>query len=299
MDPWPILKYAEWQDTLQTLHMWTQIAGKVRLQLEPLVNHYWNVALYVTPRGLTTSPMPYGTERCVAIDFDFVEHALRIEDSDGARRVFALEPMTVAEFYARVMEGLAELDVHVHINTKPNEVADAIPFERDSQHASYDAAYVERFRQVLVQGDRLCKIFRARFLGKASPVHFFWGSFDLAATRFSGRRAPVHPGGIPGLPDAVTRESYSHQEHSVGFWPGSPGIDAAFYAYAYPEPAGFAQAAIEPAAAAWNVTVKEFVLPYESVRAESDPDRAVLDFFQTTYEAAATLGDWDRAALER
>jgi len=299
MERWPPLKYADWKDTLHTLHLWTQIVGKIRLKLEPLVNHWWNVTLYVTPRGLTTSVMPYGDNRHFTIDFDFLDHALRIAGCDDEHAGFTLEPMTVADFYRRVMEELARIGIHVQINKMPNEIADPIPFDRDTQHASYDKSYVERFHHVLLQADRLCKTFRSRFLGKASPVHFFWGSFDLAETRFSGRPAPPHPGGIPGLPDWVTREAYSSQEHSVGFWPGTNGLDALFYAYAYPEPAGFAVADVKPQAASWNATLKEFVLPYEDVRVASDPDRAVLDFFQSTYNAAASLGGWDRATLER
>jgi hypothetical protein len=299
MDAWPQLKHDDWHDTQLTLQLWTQVVGKIRLRQEPLVNHWWNVALYVTPIGLTTSIMPYGNDRHFEIDFDFQEHALRIRDCDGATRGFPLAPMSVAEFYRRVMAELDALGMPVRINRKPNEVADAIPFEQDTQHASYDKTYVERFRDVLIQADRLCKNFRAGFLGKASPVHFFWGSFDLAETRFSGRGAPPHPGGIPNLPDWITREAYSRQEQSVGFWPGMPGLDALFYAYAYPEPDGFAQAKVKPSDASWNPNLKEFVLPYEAVRGSRDPDRAVLDFFQSTYDAAADLGKWDRAILER
>ena len=299
MERWPALRYNDWRDTQQTLHLWTQIVGKVRLKLEPLINHWWNVTLYVTPRGMTTSPMAYAGERLFSIDFDFVSHALRIEDSSGATAGFPLEPMTVADFYRRFQTELARLKIVVPINTHPNEIADAIPFDTDTVHKSYDRAAVTRFLEVLQCADRLCKVFRSRFLGKASPVHFFWGSFDLAATRFSGRGAPPHPGGIPNLPDAVTREAYSHQEQSVGFWTGNEMLDALFYAYAYPEPQGFPQALVKPPAATWNTAIKEFVLPYEDVRTSKDPDAAVLDFFQTTYDAAATLGEWDRAALER
>jgi hypothetical protein len=299
MDPWPQLKHDDWHDTQLTLQLWTQVVGKIRLRQEPLVNHWWNVALYVTPVGLTTSIMPYGKDRHFEIDFDFQEHALRVRDCDGATRGFPLAPMSVAEFYRRVMAELDAMGMPVRINRKPNEVADAIPFDQDTQHGSYDKTYAERFRNVLVQADRLCKNFRAGFLGKASPVHFFWGSFDLAETRFSGRVAPPHPGGVPNLPDWITREAYSRQEHSVGFWPGMPGLDALFYAYAYPEPDGFAQAKVKPSDASWNPNLKEFVLPYEAVRESRDPDRAVLDFFQSTYDAAADLGKWDRALLER
>jgi hypothetical protein len=299
MERWPALKHDAWHDTQLTLQLWTQIVGKIRLRQQPLVNHWWNVALYVTSNGLTTSLMPYSEGRDFEITFDFQEHALHIRDCDGGARSIALKPMSVAEFYRLVMAALDALDLPVRINMKPNEVTDPIPFDQDTQHASYDKAYVERFWHVLLQADRLCKTFRANFLGKASPVHFFWGSFDLAETRYSGRIAPPHPGGIPNLPDWVTREAYSREEHSVGFWPGMPGLDALFYAYAYPEPAGFADAKIKPGAASWNPNLKEFVLPYEAVRTSKDPDRAVLDFFESTYEAAANLGKWDRAALER
>ena len=299
MEPWPELRYDQWKDTLATLHLWTQIVGKIRMRQEPPVNHSWSVALYVTPCGLTTSAMPYDAKRWFAIDFDFIEHELRISGCDGERAGFALEPMAVAEFYRRLFAELGRLGIVVPIRTMPNEIADAIPFDRDTVHASYDSAYVARFQHALLQADRLCKVFRARFIGKASPVHFFWGSFDLATTRFSGRPAPPHPGGIPNLPDRVTRDAYSHEEHSVGFWPGGYGLEAAFYAYAYPEPDGFAQARVLPEAAFWNTTLREFMVPYDAVRASSDPDRAVLDFFDSSYEAAAALAKWDRAALER
>jgi hypothetical protein len=296
---WPELRYEEWKDTLQTLHLWTQIVGKIRLRLEPFVNHWWNVVLYVTPRGLSTSAMPYEGGRSLSIDFDFLAHELRIEGCDRERGGFALEPMSVAEFYRRLMSELDRLRFTVRINAKPNEVADAIPFEQDTVHASYDPNYVERFWRVLLQSDRLCKVFRSGFTGKASPVHFFWGSFDLAVTRFSGRPAPQHPGGFPNMPDAATREAYSREEHSVGFWAGGAGAEALFYAYAYPEPDGFPQARVRPGSAAWNAQLREFVLPYEAVRTAADPDAATLDFFNSTYVAAAELAKWDRAALER
>ena len=298
MDRWPALEYDEWKDTLATLHLWTQIVGKIRLKLEPLVNHWWNVALYVTPLGLTTAAMPYSGGRRLSIDFDFLGSRLQLRGCDGERGGFTLEPMSVAEFYRRVMDELRALDFDVRIDTMPNEIADAVRFDEDTVHASYDKAYVERFFRALLQADRLCKDFRAPFLGKASPVHFFWGSFDLAVTRFSGRLAPPHPGGIPNLPDWVTREAYSREEQSVGFWPGGPGIEASFYAYAYPEPPGFAQANVAPPGY-WTDRLREFLLPYESVRTSTDPDRTVLDFFNSTYEAAANLAKWDRASLER
>jgi hypothetical protein len=298
MDRWPPLKYDEWKDTLATLHLWTQIVGKIRLRLEPMVNHWWNVTLYVTPRGLTTSAMPYSGGRWLSIAFDFLRHRLEIEGCDDERDGFALEPMSVAKFYRRVMEKMKALDFDVRIDRMPNEVSNAVRFDEDTVHASYDKAYVERFFRALLQADRLCKEFRSPFLGKASPVHFFWGSFDLAVTRFSGRPAPPHPGGIPNLPDWVTREAYSREEQSVGFWPGGPGVEASFYAYAYPEPPGFAQANVAPPGY-WTDQLREFLLPYESVRTSPDPDRTVLDFFNSTYDAAANLAKWDRASLER
>ncbi len=298
MDRWPKLVYDEWKDTLATLHLWTQIVGKIRLRLEPMVNHWWNVTLYVTPRGLTTSAMPYAGGRWLSIDFDFLGQRLEIAGCDDERDGFALQPMSVAAFYEKLMKRLHGLGFDVHINRKPNEIADAVPFDQDTVHASYDGAYVERFFRALLQADRLCKEFRAPFLGKASPVHFFWGSFDLAVTRFSGRVAPQHPGGIPNMPDWVTREAYSREEQSVGFWPGGPGAEAAFYAYAYPEPPGFAQADVAPLGF-WTDQLREFLLPYESVRTSPDPDRTVLDFFNSTYAAAANLAKWDRASLER
>lgn len=296
---WPELKQADWADTQQTLHLWTQIAGKIRLQLEPQVNHWWNVTLYVTPRGLTTSMMPYRDGRFLEIVFDFLAHELRIEGCDGERTGFALEPMTVAEFYRRIFDALHELQFDVRIHGKPNEVTDAIPFAQDTVHKSYDRNAVERFWRILLQADRLFKQFRCGFTGKASPVHFFWGSFDLATTRFSGRPAPPHPGGFPNMPDAATREAYSHEEYSAGFWPGGSGMEAAFYAYTYPEPENYAQARVAPADAAWSTALKEFLLPYEAVRASADPDAAVRAFLESTYGAAADLAGWDRSALER
>lgn len=299
VERWPALHYDEWKDTKQTLHMWLQMAGKIRLRQERLVNHWWNVALYVTPHGLTTSMMPYGNGRFFELVFDFVRHELRIAGCDGELATIPLEPMTVAAFYERLMGALDSLDLHVKINPKPVEVPDPIPFDRDTVHASYDRAATERFWRVLLQADRLCKEFRSEFIGKASPVHFFWGGMDLASTRFSGRKAPPHPGGIPNTPDSVTREGYSHEEHSVGFWPGMDGVDAMFYAYMYPSPDGYANAPVEPEGASWSTTFGEFVLPYEAVRTARDPDDAVLSFFRSTYESGATLADWDRASLER
>jgi len=299
MERWPELRQSEWADTQATLHLWTQIVGKIRLKREPLINHWWNVTLYVTPHGLTTSMMPYLNNRSFEITFDFIYHHLHIAGCDGEKAGFPLEPMTVAEFYRRTMDALHSIDIDARINRKPNEIADAIPFDRDTTHKSYDRVYVERFWRALLQIDRLCKVFRARFIGKASPVHFFWGSFDLATTRFSGRTAPPHPGGFPNMPDSATREAYSHEEHSVGFWPGGFGMEALLYAYAYPEPAGFAEAKVEPAAASWNTQLKEFVLPYEAVRTSSDPDAAALAFFQSTYDATAKLANWDSALVRK
>ena len=292
MERWPYLRYDEWKDTLQTLHMWTQIVGKIRLRQEPLVNHWWNVTLYVTQRGMTTSTMPYRDGRTFAIDFDFIDHVLHIADCDAQSRSIHLKPMSVAAFYGKLMHELAAMGFSIRINTKPNEVVDAIPFESDEVHTSYDRAYVERFWRALTQADRLCKIFRGGFLGKASPVHFFWGSFDLAVTLFSGRPAPPHPGGFPNLPDGVTREAYSHEEQSFGFWPGGNGFEASFYAYAYPEPPEYAATRARPDAAAWNAQLHEFVLPYESVRTSADPDDALLSFFTSAYESASSLASW-------
>jgi hypothetical protein len=292
------LPYEAWQDTCATLHRWTQIVGKIRLAQTPWTNHSWHVTLYVTSRGLTTSPIPYG-ERAFQIDFDFIDHALSIQTSDGAVRRLPLEPQTVAEFHDQLLATLAEVGVRVRIHGRPNEVADPIPFREDREHAAYDADYAQRFWRVLLQVDRVLKQFRTRFLGKVSPVHFFWGSFDHAVTRFSGRRAPPHPGGIPNLPDAVTREAYSHEVSSAGFWPGGGAVDyPAFYSYAYPAPAGFAAAPVRPEAAFFHAQLGEFILPYDAVRNAATPDAVLLDFLQTTYEAAANGANWDRAALE-
>ena len=296
---WPALPYEQWKDTLATLHMWMQIVGKIRMREEPLVNHWWNVVLYVTSRGLTTTKIPYRTSRAFQIDFDFIDHELRIQECDGAQISFALVPMPVAEFYRRVMESLRSLDIDVEINKRPNEVPEAIPFDQDYTHASYDKEYAYRFWRVLLQTDRVFKIFRARFIGKVSPVHLFWGAPDLAVTRFSGRRAPPHPGGFPNMPDSATREAYSHEVSSAGFWPGGYGMDAIFYSYAYPEPPGFADAPLKPADANYSQQLREFVLPYDTVREADDSDATLLEFLQSTYEAAANLANWDRAELER
>jgi hypothetical protein len=299
-DPaWPALPLEAWSDTCATLHRFTQIAGKIRLAQSPWINHSWHVTLYVTARGLTTSPIAHGT-RSFQIDFDFVAHQVVLQSSDGRVSSFPLEAQSVAAFHARLLEELAALDLPVTIHGSPNEVADPIPFDQDELHSSYDREYANRFWRVLVQADRVFKSFRARFQGKCSPVHFFWGAPDLAVTRFSGRPAPEHPGGIPNLPDRVTREAYSHEVSSCGFWPGGGGVPyAAFYSYAYPEPPGFAQAVVRPDAARYDTTLREFLLPYDAVRQSSSPDDTLLEFLQSTYDAAADLAHWDRAALER
>jgi len=296
---WPELPYTAWAATCTTLHLWTQIVGKVRLAKTPWINHSWHVTLYVTPRGLTTSPIVDGM-RQFKIDFDFIDHQLLVQASDGGIGGFPLQPMSVAEFYERLCKTLSQLDINVEIDEFPNEVADPIRFNEDHQHSSYDADYANRFWRVLLQSDRLFKQFRAGFTGKCSPVHFFWGSFDLAVTRFSGRTAPRHPGGIPHLPDAVTREAYCQEVSSAGFWPGGGPIDyAAFYSYAYPSPAGFATASVQPEAAFFHEELGEFLLPYDAVRTATDPDAAVMAFLQSTYEAAADPAEWDRLFLER
>jgi hypothetical protein len=295
---WPELPLAAWRDTCATLHLWTQIVGKIRLVRAPWLNHSWHVVLYVTARGLSTSPIPDGT-RNFEIEFDFIDHVLRISTSDGAHRTFALAGHSVASFYKRVMDELAGLGIAIAIDETPNELPDPIRFSEDTQHASYDAGAVRRLHRILVNVDRVFKQFRTGFLGKASPVHFFWGSFDLAVTRFSGRRAPLHPGGVPHLSDDVACEAYSHEVSSAGFWPGSGAIDyPAFYSYAYPEPAGFRTARVKPDAASFSEALGEFVLPYDAVRTAADPDRTLLDFLQSTYEAAAVAAKWDRDALE-
>jgi Family of unknown function (DUF5996) len=295
---WPALPYAAWKDTCTTLQLWTQIVGKIRLKQTPWLNHSWHVTLYITARGLTTSPIPYD-QRTFAIDFDFIDHVLRLQTSDGVERHLPLRPQTVADFYAAVMSALGELGIKVRINQKPNEIPDPIPFSEDRIHSAYDADYAHRFWQVLAQADRVFKDFRTCFLGKSSPVHFFWGSFDLAVTRFSGRPAPPHPGGVPSLPDSVAREAYSHEVSSAGFWPGGGALDdAAFYSYAYPEPPGFRAAGVKPAAAYFNSELSEFILPYEAVRSAAAPDAALMDFLQSTYAAAADAAGWDRACLE-
>lgn len=294
---WPALRYADWSETCTTLHLMTQIVGKVRLALTPWLNHSWQAPLYVTPRGLSTGIIHHGA-RPLDLEFDFLDQVLRIR-SDGPGAGVPLAPASIAGFYGRVMAALDGLGLPVAIHGAPNEMAEAIPFRDDAAPRAYDAAAVQRFWRALVQADRVFRLFRTGFLGKASPVHFFWGSFDLAATRFSGRPAPPHPGGVPHLPDTVAREAYSHEVSSAGFWPGGPGAqDAAFYAYAYPEPAGFRQARAEPAAARFDTGLGEFLLPYGAVRTAPDPDAALMAFLQSTYTAAADAAGWDRAALE-
>jgi len=295
---WPALPFSEWKETCVTLHMWTQIVGKIRLALTPWTNHSWHVTLYVTARGLTTSPIPYGA-RIFEIEFDFVDHELSITTNDGVRRKIELRPRSVAEFYRDLMSMLGGLNLSVAINTMPNELPDPIPFERDETHRAYDRDYANRFWRVLVQADRVFKEFRSGFCGKCSPVHFFWGSFDLAVTRFSGRAAPPHPGGIPHLPDSITREAYSQEVSSLGFWPGNAAAPTPlFYSYAYPEPSGFAKAKVQPEAAAYNATMHEFILPYDAVRTADSPDAVLLEFAQSTYDAASILGKWERDALK-
>jgi hypothetical protein len=296
---WPALPFAAWRDTANTLHMWTQIVGKVRLAQTPWVNHSWHVTLYVTPRGLTTSVIPHGM-RTFQIEFDFIDHQLVVSTCDGAIRTLPLQRQTTADFYLRLMQTLQGLDLPVTIHARPSEVADAIPFPEDRIHAAYNADAAHLFWRVLVQVDRVFKVFRAGFIGKCSPVHFFWGSFDLAVTRFSGRTAPEHPGGFPNMPDWITREAYSQEVSSAGFWPGGDTMPTPiFYSYAYPTPDGFGAATVRPVSAEWNADMGEFVLPYDAVRNADSPDDALLAFLESTYEAAANTADWDRQALER
>jgi hypothetical protein len=298
-EAWPRLALESWSDTCATLHLWTQIVGKIRLAQTPAINHSWHVTLYVTARGLTTSPIPYGT-RAFEIDFDFIDHELIIRSSDGGVAGFSLYSQSVAAFYSTIRFEMAKLDLHVKIHDRPNEVANAIRFDQDKTHSSYDPVYANRFWRVLLQADRLFKQFRARFTGKCSPVHFFWGAPDLAVTRFSGRRAPEHPGGVPNLPNHIAREAYSHEVSSGGFWPGGgPIAHAAFYSYAYPEPVGFSTAPVQPNGAFYSKDLREFILPYDAVREAESPDHTLLQFLQTTYEAAANLAQWDRDSLER
>jgi hypothetical protein len=299
MEAWPALPLDAWRETYETLHMWTQIVGKTRLALSPMENHWWNVALYVTPRGLTTSAMPSGN-RTASVDFDFIDHQLVIRDSDGETTTMSLAPRTVADFYREYISTLQRIGLPVRIRPVPVEVETAIPFAEDTRHATYDAEMANRFWRLLSQVDRVMKRFRGRFTGKSSPAHFFWGSFDHATTRYSGRPAPRHPGGAPNCPDYVMHEAYSHECSSCGFWPGGGAVtEAMFYAYAYPEPERFRDHPVRPDGAFYSDTLREFLLPYERVRVAASPDDLLLDFFQSTYEAAAIRGGWDRRALER
>ena len=296
---WPPLPLDAWRDTYATLHMWMQIVGKVCLALTPLTNHFWNIAFRVTPRGLTTPSMTTGNVT-LTMTFDFIDHQLLVAASDGRLERLALAPCTVAEFYRQVMDLLQRMGVSVRIWTTPVEIPDPVPFERDTGHRSYDRVPVEAFRRILLSITPVLERFRAEFIGKGSPVHFFWGAPDLAVTRFSGRVAPEHPGGIPNLPDRVTREAYSHEVSSAGFWAGGgPVTHPVFYSYAYPQPDGFSEATVRPREAYWSADLKEFLLPYDAVRTSNDPDKTLLEFLQSTYEAAASLGKWDLKALER
>jgi len=291
---WPALPFAEWERSRDTLHMWTQIVGKTRMALTPLENHWWNVPLYVTPRGLGTSPVPW-KNGAFSMEFDLLAHQLLFHSSGGVQHCMRLYPRSVADFYAEYMAALRSLGIEVHIYKVPVEFDDVTPFDQDQHHASYDTEYVERFHRILTHADRIFKQFRSRFLGKSSPVHFFWGSFDLAVTRFSGKRAPEREGGDP-----VTREAYSHEVTSCGFWPGNRVFPhAAFYAYSAPVPPGLEKEPVRPANASWDSTLGEFIFKYEDARVASSPDQAILDFCQSAYEAGAKLAHWDRASLER
>jgi hypothetical protein len=295
---WPTLPFEAWQDTIATLHLWTQIVGKARLAQAPMVNHWWQVPFYVTARGLTTSMIPYN-DRSFQIDFDFVDHELHVRTSAGSSYAFALRPQSVADFYGEFMAALRSLDIKLEILPKPVEIANPIPFDQDRQHAAYDKEQARLLWLALTRADEVFQRFRSRFIGKCSPVHFFWGSFDLAVTRFSGRRAPEHPS-VPNVADFIVREAYSHEVSSAGFWPGSAEApEPVFYSYAYPEPEGFGGWRAQPAEAYYSPDLKEFILPYGVVRRAKEPDQVLLQFLQTTYEAAADLGKWDRAALER
>lgn len=294
---WPRLDYLDWQETCSALHLYLQVAGKYRLAHTPWINHAWHATFYVTPAGLTSSPVPDGP--ALEIEFDFHEHLVRGIAGDGRRRSFALGPMTVAGFRDRFVQLVSDLGGTPRFDGRPNEVPDPVPFAQDRRERPYDRDAVERFHRALVATDRVFKAFRTSFLGKASPVHLFWGSFDLAVTRFSGRRAPLHGGGVPALPDAVAQEAYDREVSSAGFWPGGGGMDEpAFYAYAYPAPDGFRDAPVRPEAAFWHDGLSEFVLPYAAVQSAPDGDAALLAFLQSTYDAAAGLGGWDRDLLE-
>ena len=300
-ESWPRLPLGEWQATQTTLHRWTQIVGKTRLALAPMQNHWWQVTLYLTARGLGTSPIPY-RDQSFEVEFDFIDHLLMLRTTDGSTRSLPLRSQSVAQFYGEYRAMLRSLDIDPKICAIPNELLDATPFARDHEHAAYDAEAAHRCWRILAHADRVLKEFRGHFVGKCSPSHFWWGGFDLACTRFSGRRAPTHPGGIPNCPDYVTREAYSHECISAGWWPGSPGTpvdEPAFYAYAYPEPPGCAAATVHPTAAAYHPVMREWILPYEAVRTAPNPGAALLQFLESTYSAAANLGGWDRSTLER
>lgn len=296
---WPALPLAGWRDTYETLHLWTQVVGKVRLALMPMVNHWWQVPLYVSARGLTTSAMPYAGG-AVEMTFDFIDHVLRVQTTGGEVRTVPLAPRSVASFYGETMQALHDVGVNVRIMRRPVELVEVIPFDEDETHAAYDADAAQRCWRVLVGADRVLHEFRGRFTGKCSPVHFFWGAFDLACTRFSGRPAPPHPGGVPNVGDWVMREAYSHECMSAGWWPGGGAVEeAAFYAYGYPEPAGCSDASIQPDAAYYHRELREWILPYDAVRTAARPDATLLAFLESTYDAVARLGAWDRNALER
>jgi hypothetical protein len=296
---WPSIPVAGWQQTRDTLHLYTQVVGKIRLANEPLVNHWWNTPLYVTATGLTTSVMPHPSGRAFQIDFDLCAHRLDIVTVDGARRSLPLEDRSVADFHQAVMSMLDELGLATIIWPVPVEIADAIAFADDHSHARYDPDAVHRFWLALVEMQRVFNVFRSRFVGKASPVHLFWGALDLAYTRFSGRTAPAHPGGAPNCGPHVMWEAYSHEVSSCGYWPGPPGEEGVFYAFAYPEPPGYRDSHVLPAGARWDDDLAEFILPYELVRTADDPDAVLLAFLQSTYDAAATTAQWDRGALDR
>ncbi|MDB5859598.1 MAG: hypothetical protein JWQ76_3287 [Ramlibacter sp.] len=295
---WPPLPLAEWQETHAALHRWAQVVGKLRLAGTPWTNHSWHVTLALTARGLTTGPLPYG-ERFYQAEFDFLAHRLLLQASDGGTSSVPLEAQSVATFYSRVRQALQDLGIIVAIRPTPSEIADALPFDRDDALRPYDPDAAQRYWRILLHAERVLRHFRARFRGKCSPVHFFWGAPDLAVTRFSGRTAPPHPGGVPALPDWVAREAYSHEVSSCGFWAGGGPVPyAAFYAYAYPEPEGFSTWPVQPQGAFYSQEMREFILPYDVVREADDPDATLLAFLQSTYEAAAELAHWDRAALE-
>lgn len=296
---WPVIPVSDWQDTRDTLQLYLQVVGKIRLANEPLSNHWWNVPFYITARGLTTSLMPHPTGPAFQIDFDFCEHRLDVTTATGATRTLTLEPRPVADFHRLVLDTLDDLDIGTEIWSMPVEIPDAIAFEEDHAHGSYDADAVHRFWLALVNMERVMKTFRKRFVGKASPIHVFWGALDLAYTRFSGRTAPPHPGGVPNCGPHVMWEAYSHEVSSVGYWPGPPGDEGVFYAYAYPEPPGYRDVVVRPEGARWDNSLGEFILPYELVRTAQDPDAALLEFLQSTYEAAADKAAWNRSDLDR